>query len=227
MRVRLWHPINIRDAGLANYPLSVIAKSHICGISYPSTYRLSGGKHSRNALMRTMRVAPTTVVEIGDYIDGLQSYLHVRLANEEDALDITQEACLRMLLEHQKDKAIHNPQAYLFQIARHLLYRHYTRRERQPVFSDIDVDLIQSSDDGIEDLTLNIIRRQQVNAVVSELPPKCQCVLVLRWREGLRVAEIASRMNLSRAMVKKYLTKGLAHFRKRLRRYVLVDQQVR
>ena len=44
MRVRLWHPINIRDVALANYPLGVIAKSHICGIFYPSTYRLSGGK---------------------------------------------------------------------------------------------------------------------------------------------------------------------------------------
>ena len=177
--------------------------------------------------MKTMRAEPTTAVEIDNYIDGLLSYLRTRLTNEEDALDITQEACLRMLLAHQKDKAIHNPQAYLFQIARHLLHRHYSRRERQPVFSDIDIDLIQSSDDGIEDLTANIVRHQQVNAVVGELPPKCQCVLVLRWREGLRVAEIASRMNLSRAMVKKYLTKGLTHFRKRLRRYVLVDQQVR
>lgn len=174
-----------------------------------------------------MSAKPAAVVEIGNYVDGLLSYLRTRLANEEDASDIAQEACLKMLLAHQKDKAIHNPRAYLFQIARHLLYRHYSRRERQLAFSDIDIDLIQSSGNGIEDLTLNIIRRQQVNAVVSELSPKCQCVLVLRWREGLQVAEIATQMNLSRAMVKKYLANGLAHFRKRLTRCILADQQTR
>ena len=51
---------------------------------------------------------------------------------------------------------------------------------------------------------------------LRELSPKCQRALLLRWREGLKVAEIAEIMQLSRGMVKKYLAQGLVHFRKRL-----------
>ena len=173
--------------------------------------------------MRTMRVAPTTVVEIGDYIDGLQSYLRVRLANEEDALDITQEACLKML--RVNPASVENPRAYLYRIAHNLLYQHYRNRWRH-LTNDVEIDALASTDPSPEKIAATWIRKRQVETAMQELPVKCRMALVLHWRDGLRVAEIAERMGLSRAMVKKYLAYGLAHFRKRLRRYVLADQVV-
>ena len=170
-----------------------------------------------------MRVAPTTVVEIGDYIDGLQSYLRVRLANEEDALDITQEACLRVL--RVNPASVENPRAYLYRIAHNLVYQHY-RNRWQRLTNDVETDALASTDPSPEEIAATWIRKRQVETAMRELPMKCRMVLVLRWRDGLRVAEIAERMGLSRAMVKKYLAYGLAHFRKRLRWYVLADQVV-
>jgi len=148
--------------------------------------------------------------------------LRTRLSKH-DAEDIAQEACVRLLREHGKDKEIRNPKAYLFQIAYHLLYQHYAANEHRPTFSDIDIQLIKSADESVEALTLDTIRRQQINRAVSELSAKCRKVLILRWRNGLRIAEIAKEMDLSRGMVKKYLAYGLAHCRKRLQRYVAVD----
>lgn len=42
--------------------------------------------------------------------------------------------------------------------------------------------------------------------------------------EGLRVLETAEEMDLSVTMVKKYLTRGLAHCRKRLGRFAEIDR---
>ena len=92
------------------------------------------------------------------------------------------------------------------------------------VRSDTDADTLACTDDGLFALTSDAIQRQQINRAVQELSPKCQQALRLRWREGLRVAEIAERMDLSTAMVKKYLAQGLAHCRKRLNRYVVADR---
>ena len=64
------------------------------------------------------------------------------------------------------------------------------------------------------------LRADRVNRAWRELSPKCQQALLLRWRDGLRVKEICAEMGLSQGMVKKYLAQGLAHFRKRLSRFV-------
>ena len=160
---------------------------------------------------------------ISGLIDGLRRHLRKNLDSDQDAEDIAHEAYVKLLRECRKDKEIHNPKAYLFQIARHLVYQHYAARERRPTLSDADVDRLPSTDENVEALTLDAIRRQQVNKAVRELPAKCRRTLLLRWRNGLRVAEIAVEMDLSQAMVKKYLASGLAHCRKRLRRYVSVS----
>lgn len=155
---------------------------------------------------------------IGDLVTGLRHHLRTKLASEQDVEDIAQEACLKLLQASGKASDIRNPKAYLHQIARHLLYHHYVRLERLPEVADVHVDELLSADESVECLTMDSLRRQRINHAIRELPPKCQRALFLRWREGLRVAEVAEQMGLSRSMVKKYLATGLAHFRRRLGR---------
>ena len=159
--------------------------------------------------------------DIGQYVDSLQKHLRGKLAPDEDAADIAQEACVKLLQALRKDRGIRNPRAYLYRIAQHLLYRHYRVSDRRPAFVEQDVDTVASDGGDIEALAVDAIRRQQINRAIRELSPKCRRVLRLRWVEGLQVDEIAGVMGLSRAMVKKYLANGLAHCRTRLRRFVL------
>lgn len=62
------------------------------------------------------------------------------------------------------------------------------------------------------------------STALDELSPKRRTALIPRWRYGYRVTEIAKHMTLSNAMVKKYLARGLAHFRNRLHRYKIADR---
>ena len=155
---------------------------------------------------------------IGDCIDGLQRHLRSRLACEHDVQDLAQEACLKLLQAFQKGNDIDNPKAYLRTIAQHLLYHHYTNRGKWTIAGEIDIDALRAGDPGLDDWADDAQRAERLNKALRELSPKCQRALLLRWRRGLKVAEIAEAMNLSRGMVKKYLAQGLVHFRKRLAR---------
>lgn len=167
----------------------------------------------------------TSEIATRELIDGLRRQLRARLGSEHDAEDLAQEACLNFLRVCHSDREIQHPKAYLYSIANNLLYRHYQGpSQRLGVSSDLDIDTLTCDDEGLLALTSDTIRRERINRAVQELSPKCQQALWLRWRKGLRVAEIAEYMDLSIGMVKKYLAQGLAHCRKRLHRHILADQ---
>ena len=157
------------------------------------------------------------VAELFDYHwSRLEVYLRLRLENPEDAAELAQETYLRMLLVKRAD-SIRQPEAYLFRIARSVLYEFY---KKPGVSSDasINPDQLESEDPSPYDLAVLAWRREAVERAMKELSPKCQAALLLRWREDLTQAEIAKRMDLSRPMVQKYLAKGIAHCRSRLQR---------
>ncbi len=172
--------------------------------------------------MQTACAQPSTDEWVATHLCELRRHLQSRLACDADAQDIAQEACLS-LLQVQRPESIQNPKAYLYRIAHNLLYRYYNDRWNSMAIHH-EIDVFESPQPAVDDAVVHDVRLEQINRALQELPPKCQTALVLRWREGLRVAEIAERMSLSRAMIKKYLAYGLAHFRKRLRSYVLTDQ---
>ena len=161
--------------------------------------------------------AQFTVVES---VDALLRHLRGKLRSREDAEDIAQEAYVKFLQAAERGLEVRNPKAYLITIAQNLLYHHYTSRAHSIVASDIDVDTLYANVADLESSTAQALRADRVNRAWRELSPKCQQALLLRWREGLRVKEICAEMGLSQGMVKKYLAQGLAHFRKRLGRFV-------
>ncbi len=159
-----------------------------------------------------------------DHRDRLQQYLRSRLANEDDAAELAQEAYLRMLRVKRAD-LIRHPQAYLYRIAHNLLHELYTGR-RVTTDAEIELDLLESDEPSPHELAVLNSRWQLIERAMQELPAKCQAAVLLHWHEGMTQAEIGKRMNLSRQMVQKYLAQGLAHCQKRLRRYAQADQGV-
>lgn len=147
--------------------------------------------------------------------ERLEAFLRVRLANDDDAAELAQEAFLRLLRVKRPD-LIRNPQGYLYRIARNLVHELYTR-QRIRYDAKIDLDLLESQEPTPHDQAVLAGRREWVEKTMRELPPKCQAALLLRWREGLTQAEIGERLQVSRQMVQKYLAAGIAHCRKRLR----------
>ncbi len=166
--------------------------------------------------MTATPVDMVTTKSVGDWTARLKDPLRRRLGCPADAEDLAQEACIRFLQAHRANKPIRNPRAYLFRIGRHLLYSHYKARLRWHETPPLDSDELIDEAAVVELEAAEALRRGRINAAVAELPPKCRQALYLRWREGYLIDEIASEMQLSRAMIKKYLARGLAHCRKRL-----------
>ncbi len=59
-------------------------------------------------------------------------------------------------------------------------------------------------------------RANQLFQVLGTLSPKRQAVVLMHRRDGMTCQEIAARLNLSVAMVKKHLARGLAECHKQM-----------
>ena len=156
-----------------------------------------------------------------EHMAGLRQHLARRMPSHADAEDIAQEACLK-LLSVSNLRHVRQPKAYLYRIAHNLVSQHY-RAQLVDIETGFDVDGLPAADPSSDELAGSEQQRRLIGRAMRELSPKCQTALALRWWRGLRVAEIADHMTLSRAMVKKYLAHGKTHFRKRLRRVALAD----
>ena len=146
----------------------------------------------------------------------LLQFLRARLANEEDARDLAQEAYLR-LIRASDANLINDPVAYLFRIARNLVYEWYSTQGPQTE-SLADVDLL---DEGmsVESRVESELQVDRLESVLKSLSPKCRAAIVMHRQHGMTYDEIAGELGVSSAMVKKYLSQGLSRCRARLRRF--------
>lgn len=83
----------------------------------------------------------------------------------------------------------------------------------------MELDNLAAQQPPVDEAVADTSRQELVEQAMRALPHKCRMALILRWHQGLHIAEIAGHMELSCGMVKKYLATGLTHFRKRLVQY--------
>jgi RNA polymerase sigma factor (sigma-70 family) len=157
-----------------------------------------------------------------DHANTLQAFFRRRLREQRDASDLTQEVYLRLL--RANEAPIHNPEAYLFTVANNLLKETSITRRREQRRVDLThptaVDFLNTDALASEaDLAYGIDLAGQLRglrAVLPELSPRCQQVLVMTFEEELSQQHIAERLGISKSMVHKILTQGISHCRKRL-----------
>ncbi|MDE0413343.1 MAG: sigma-70 family RNA polymerase sigma factor [Gammaproteobacteria bacterium] len=137
------------------------------------------------------------------------AFLSYRLGNEQDARELAQEAYLR-LLRATRARLIEDPAAYLFRIARNLLYEWYASR---PPESDTLSDSVPSGEIGVEEQVALVQHMDRLEAVLRQLSPKCRAVVVMHRRDGMTYREIGAALGISSSMVKKYLKRGLTSCR--------------
>ena len=152
-----------------------------------------------------------------EHRERLHLYLRSRLANDADAQELAQEAYLR-LLRISRTVLIKHPQTYLYRIASNLINDLYGRQltPDQQVGEEV-LNNLESSELSPEQCLERRRQLQQIEQALSELPPKCRAVVTLRGRQGMTSLEVAERLGISTNTVKKYMTRGVAHCRKRIR----------
>jgi len=153
------------------------------------------------------------------YHTALQNFLVRRLRSAQDAQDLAQEAYLR-LLRLERGEFVNKPLAYLYRIASNLVYEFKLRERNDPVVFDSEA-LDQAAENPREPFAYEASERlsaeQQVESMLTGLPPLYRAVLVLRKRDGLSYSEIARTLDISVHTVKKYLARAVAQCRSAVR----------
>src|SRR5258708_2782004 len=133
-----------------------------------------------------------------EHRERLHRYLYRRLANEEDARDLAQEAFLRILSVTRADM-IDNPRAYLYRIARNLMYeRTYRALPSAGRSDDAELDALIDPHITPEAAAEHSAFAERIERVIAELSPRNQTILHLFCKRGLNQREIASQVGLSK-----------------------------
>lgn len=137
------------------------------------------------------------------YVDGVYRYLHYRVGSQQLAEDLTSETFLRALRRidsftwQGKDIG-----AWFVTIARNLVTDHFKSSRFRLELSTGDILDADRADDGIEDQVVERLQNAELLSAVRELKPEQQECIVLRFLQGLTVAETAEVMCRSEGAVK-------------------------
>jgi len=141
-------------------------------------------------------------------------FLRQRVRGSVDIEDLAQETYLRLLRTRDLSE-IRNPQAYLLQVARHVVLE--WRGQHASPASFVELEEASLVDDCPPELELEARSSQQrLEMALQELSPVMRTVLLLRLRDERPCREIAQELGLTDRQVKRHLTRGYDQLRARL-----------
>ncbi|MBS0422266.1 MAG: sigma-70 family RNA polymerase sigma factor [Proteobacteria bacterium] len=141
-------------------------------------------------------------------------FLRQRVRGAVDIEDLAQETYLRLLLARDLS-GVRNPQAYLLQVARHVVLE--WRGQRIPPASFVDLEEASLVDECPPELELEARTSQErLELALEEVSPVVRAVLLLRLRDERPCREIAAQLGLTERQVKRHLARGYDHLRTRL-----------
>jgi RNA polymerase sigma factor (sigma-70 family) len=163
---------------------------------------------------RTETGAPDVASWYDEYHLRLLTYLRRSLRTETDAQDVSQEVYLR-LLRVPEDRVIDHPRAYLFRVAANVLN---DWRSGQKIFetrAPEDLDQVPDPHDSGQEYD-DSKRQAHIKQAIAALPTHYRAALLLGAHHGMTYREIASHMEVSERMVKRYIVKAFARLREEL-----------
>jgi RNA polymerase sigma-70 factor (ECF subfamily) len=153
------------------------------------------------------------------YVDRVYNYIYQRTGNRFDAEDLTARTFLKAFahLEHYVFRGIPFS-AWLYRIAHNAVANWYRDRRRHVVVS-LDALIARGDDcDGPEDQTQAREERGILLNAIRELPSDRQQLLILKFSEGLKNAEIAQITGRTEGAIKSLYHRTLIALRRELER---------
>ena len=138
----------------------------------------------------------------------LRGWLRRRLGNAVDAADLAHDTYLRILRSGRIPEAGHARQL-LTTIANGLVIDLYRRRQIEMAWLEAEAQLPPPLVPSEESRALAIEALVQLDAVLSELPPKVRQALLMCKLDGMSYREIATQLGVSVSSVEKYVARAL------------------
>jgi RNA polymerase sigma factor (sigma-70 family) len=136
---------------------------------------------------------------------------------EQEADDLAQEVYLQLLLVKEAE-AVRQPQAYMYRIAAHVVYRFKERKRRESDLVTFDLQAVdqlqeQPETEAGDNAEEHLDMERELDRLLAQLPPLYQAIILMRKRDGLSYAQVAEQLDISVHTVKKYLHRALVQLR--------------
>jgi RNA polymerase sigma factor (sigma-70 family) len=150
-----------------------------------------------------------------EHNEALLRFLRGRVGSHNEALEVAQEAYVRLLSLHQPG-AVSYLRAFLFKTAANIAI---DRRRRHRYYDKVTERQL------VVELAENRTPERQVAAeqtlrllgnLIEAMPLKCRESFVMNQFHGLDAAPIAARLGITASMVRKYVVRALVHCRERM-----------
>jgi len=142
--------------------------------------------------------------------EPLRRFISRYMLSMHDIDDVSQEAFLRAY-NAEKKGPIHQPKAFLFRIAKNLMFTEFNKKSHKVTdyIEDFEYTEVLASEATLEG---DIMAQQKLGMyceAVATLPPKCRKVVLMKKVYGMSHKEIATHMGIQISTVEKHLTKGV------------------
>ena len=145
-----------------------------------------------------------------DHKKVLSAYIARYLLRREDVEDILQDAYIASAEANRKSE-INSPRAYLFIVARNLVFKKLRAQSKQVFLdiNDIDEQHTISPEPGAEQMLHGKAKLSVLLEATQSLPPQCRRVFLMRKFHGLSHKEIAKELNISTSTVERHITNAI------------------
>lgn len=134
------------------------------------------------------------------------------IKNDEEAFDMTQDIFYKVWTNRQIMREVTSFKAYLFSMARHLIYNNY---EHNLVKEKYTLDQLQQSEAfHLEEEFYAKELSLLIDLVVKQMPEQRRRVFEMSRKEGLSSTEIAQRLNINKRTVENHISNALSDLRK-------------
>lgn len=150
------------------------------------------------------------------YNEQVYHFIYSLLYDKSLAEDLTQNVFLKIWERREAIDPDQSFDAYLFTIARHLVYKETEQRLVSEHFKQTLVDKLSDESSPIEEKIDAQLLQHSINAWIEELPPSRREIFRLSRNKHLSYREIAEHLSISEKTVETQLSRALRFLRKRL-----------
>jgi len=143
---------------------------------------------------------------------AIKRYLYRFFSRSQDVEDIAHEAFIKAFATELRGPVL-NPKALLFRAAKHSALSELAKKSNTTTsyMEETEDKAVLIDRDGLDPEEIHDSRRKlaTLSMAVSQLPPACRKVFILRKVEGLSMKEVAARLGIAVSTAEKHAAQGL------------------